>query len=74
MKGSLPFINLRSKQVKLNPLVQPTRNIKDLAKLFFFDLIDFFKAYLLSRVNVEKLHRGLSYLVNAPKELWYSNA
>lgn len=73
MKGSLPFINLRSKQVKLNPLVQPTRNIKDLAELFFFDLIDFFKAYLLSRVNVEKLYRGLSHLVDVPKELWHSN-
>lgn len=74
IKGSLLFINLRSKQVKLNLLIQPIGNIKELAKLYFFNLIEFFKAYLLSSVNIDKMFRGLSYLVDVPKELYYRNA
>lgn len=74
MKGSLPFVNLRSRLVKLNPLVQPTGSVKDSAELFFFDLIDFFKAYLSSSTNIDKMFHGLGHLVDAPKELYHGNA
>lgn len=74
IKGLLLFVNLRSKVVKLNLLVQPTSNVKDLVELFFFNLIEFFRAYLSSSTNLEKMFYGISYLVDAPQELYYSNA
>lgn len=67
------FLKLREADVKLNLLVQVTGNTKDSTKLYFFDLIDFFKVYLSSVANIDKMYVSLSYFVDAPKELYESN-
>lgn len=72
-KGSLLFLKLREVDVKLNLLVQATGNTKDSIKLYFFDLIDFFKVYLSSIANINKMYVSLSYFVDVPKELYESN-
>lgn len=67
------FLKLREVDVKLNLLVQATGNTKDSIKLYFFDLIDFFKVYLSSIANINKMYVSLSYFVDVPKELYESN-
>ena len=84
--GSIPLIEMRSKNVPLNarkiPTDRPTRGGREAAEndvaspsedMFFLDPIDMFKAILSSPLP-SRMHFGLAVLVDSPTEFWNSHA
>ncbi|SMR43431.1 unnamed protein product [Zymoseptoria tritici ST99CH_3D1] len=81
VKGTVPLLDIRMKEVSLNLHQQASvasgkKQSKASNKefLYYFDLMQFFQAYLATPVSEEKLFEGLGHFVDAPVQLWHSRA
>lgn len=72
-KGGLPLLTMRMKNIPLNPAKQPTGKSAN-EDLYFFDPKALFQAYLSTDGIRDKMFQGLGHYVDAPAQLWESNA
>lgn len=81
LRSSLPLLELRRKNVPLDPEQQPTlpESIKTSGHavpedLYFFNPTSLFRMFLQSDEMRSKMHVGLGHFVDAPSEPWHSDA
>lgn len=75
VKGQLPLMKLRRKQIPVEPMKLPTGNPRadaPMAWMYWFDSFDLIKTLLSTDQFRSRLHIGMGHFVEKSSELWHS--